>query len=74
MSRIATNLLEEQLTLARRVLSPPPAGGREIAAEDILRLASVTLELHRKLSSGTPLPSAWLAGTLGAPGQRAKGS
>ena len=74
MSRVATNLLEEQLTLARRVLRPPPAGCREIAAEDILRLASVTLELHRKLSNGTPFPSAWLEGTLGAPGQRAKGS
>jgi hypothetical protein len=74
MSRIATNLLEEQLTLARRVLSLPSAGGREIAAKDILRLASVTLELHRKLSNGTPFPSAWLAGTLGAAGERAKGS
>ena len=74
MSRIATNLLEEQLTLARRVLSPPPAGGRKIAADDILRLASVTLELHRKLSNGTPFPSEWLAGTLGTPEGRAKGS
>ncbi len=26
-----------------------------------MRLASVTLELHRKLSSGTPFPSLWLA-------------
>ena len=74
MSRIATNLLEEQLTLARRILTPPLAGGREVAAKDILRLASVTLELHRKLSNGTPFPSVWLAGTLGAPGERATGS
>ncbi len=74
MSRTATNLLQEQLSLARRILSPPAAGGREVAAEDILRLASVTLELHRKLSSGIPFPSMWLAGTLGAPAERAKGS
>ena len=74
MSRIATNLLQEQLTLARRILMPPLAGGREVAAEDILRLASVTLELHRKLSNGTPFPSVWLAGTPRTPEERAKGS
>ena len=62
MNRIATNLLQEQLTLARRILTPD---GRQVQAEDILRLARVTLELHRKLSSGTPFPSVWLAGTLG---------
>ncbi len=73
MSRIATNLLQEQLTLARRILSPSPEM-RAVGVEDILRLASVTLELHRKLSSGIPFPSMWLAGTLGAPAERAKGS
>jgi hypothetical protein len=64
MNRIATNLLQEQLTLARRILTPD---GRQVQAEDILRLARVTLELHRRLSSGTPFPAVWLAGTLRAP-------
>ena len=73
MNRIATNLLQEQLTLARRILSPQP-DGREIGAEDILRLATVTIELHRKLSSGIPFPSVWLAGTLRAPGELARRS
>ncbi len=73
MTRIATNLLREQLTLARRILNPPADAGA-ISAEDILRLASVTLELHRKLSSGTPFPSVWLGSTLRAPGERARGS
>jgi len=73
MNRIATNLLQEQLTLARRILSPQP-DGREIGVEDVLRLASVTIELHRKLSSGTPFPSVWLGGTLRAPGESARGA
>ena len=73
MSRIATNLLQEQLTLARRILSPPP-DVRAVGVEDVLRLARVTLELHGKLSSGTPFPSVWLGVTLRAPGERAKGS
>jgi len=73
MSRIATNLLQEQLALARRILSPV-ADARAVGAEDILRLASVTLELHRKLSSGTPFPAVWLVGTLRAPPERARGS
>jgi hypothetical protein len=73
MSRTATNLLQEQLSIARRILSPPATGGR--ASEDVLHLASVTLELHRKLASGTPFPSVWLAGTLrAAAGERANGS
>ena len=72
MNRIATNLLKEQLTLARRILSFPD--GREIGAEDVLRLARVTIELHLKLSSGTPFPSVWLAGTLRAAGERPNGS
>ncbi len=66
MNRIATNLLQEQLTLARRILTPD---AREVQAEDILRLARVTLELHRRLSSGTPFPSAWLGGTLRSPAE-----
>jgi hypothetical protein len=68
MNRIATNLLEEQLMLASRILSPQP-DGREIRVEDVLRLASVSIELHRKLSSGTPFPSVWLAGMLRSPGE-----
>ena len=63
MNLIATNLLEEQLMLARRILSPDP-DGRDIGADEVLRLARVTIELHRKLSSGTPFPSVWLGGTL----------
>ncbi|WP_242340693.1 hypothetical protein [Anaeromyxobacter sp. SG66] len=73
MNRIATNLLQEQLTLARRILSPQP-DGREIGVEDVLRLASVTIELHRKLSSGTPFPSVWLGGAVRAPGEVARPS
>jgi hypothetical protein len=73
MNRIATKLLQEQLTLARRILSPQP-DGREVRAEDVLRLASVTIELHRKLSSGTPFPSVWLGGTPRSPGESARGS
>jgi hypothetical protein len=73
MTRIATRLLHEQLTLARRILSPPP-DGREVGAQDVLRLASVTIELHRKLSSGTPFPSVWLGGTLRSPGERTRAS
>ena len=73
MNRIATNLLQEQLTLARRILQPQP-DGREIGADEILRLASVTIELHRKLSSGTPFPSVWLGGTLRSPGERTRAS
>ncbi len=68
MNRIATNLLQEQLTLARRILTPD---AREVQAEDILRLARVTLELHRRLSSGTPFPSAWLGGMLRSPAESA---
>jgi hypothetical protein len=73
MNRIATNLLQEQLTLALRILYPRP-DGREIGAEDVLRLARLTIELHRKLSSGTPFPSVWLGGTLRAAGERASAS
>jgi hypothetical protein len=73
MNRIATNLLQEQLKLALRILHPHP-DGREIGAEEVLRLARVTIELHRKLSSGTPFPSAWLVGTLRAAGERADAS
>ena len=73
MNRIATNLLHEQLTLARRILSPEP-GGRDARGEDVRRLASVTIELHRKLSSGTPFPSVWLGGALRAPGERTRAS
>ena len=75
MNRIATNLLQEQLTLARRILQPASRDGREVGVEDVLRLASVTLELHRKLSSGTPFPSVWLGGhAAGAGRERATGS
>ncbi len=73
MNRIATNLLQEQLALARRILQPQPAG-REIGADEILRLARVTIELHRKLCTGTPFPLAWLGGTLRAPGESARGA
>ncbi len=73
MNRIATNLLQEQLTLAHRILSLQP-DGREIGPDDVLRLARVTIELHQKLSSGTPFPSVWLGGTLGAAGERANAS
>ena len=73
MNRIATNLLQEQLTLARRILQPQP-DGQEIRADEILRLASVTIELHRKLSTGTPFPSVWLGATLRAPGEGARGA
>jgi hypothetical protein len=71
MNRIATNLLQEQLTLARRILAPD---AREVGAEDVLRLARVTLELHRKLSSGIPFPSVWLSATLRSPGESVRGS
>ena len=73
MNRIATNLLQEQLTLARRILSPQP-DGHEIRANDVLRLARVTLELHRKLSGGVPFPSVWLSATLRSPGESVRGS
>ena len=73
MNQIATNLLQEQLSLAHRILSPQP-DGREVGAEDILRLARLTLDLHRKLSSGTPFPSVWLGGTLRSPGERERAS
>ena len=73
MNRIASNLLHEQLTLARRILSPEPSS-REVRGEDVRRLASVTIELHRKLSSGTPFPSVWLGGTLRSPGDRTRAS
>jgi hypothetical protein len=73
MNRIATNLLHEQLALARRILSPS-IEAQEIQAEEVLRLASVTIELHRKLCTGTPFPSAWLGGTLRAPGEGARRS
>ena len=66
MNRIATTLLQEQLTLARRILTPDE---RQVQAEDILRLARVTLELHRRLSSGTPFPSVWLGGPLRVPAE-----
>jgi len=73
MNRIATNLLQEQLTLARRILQPQ-LDGREIGAAEVLRLASVTIELHRKLCTGTPFPSVWLGGMLRAPGEGARGA
>jgi hypothetical protein len=60
MARTASKLLEEQLLLARRILSPQQAPGH-ILVKDIMRLASVTLEIHQKLSSGTPFPSVWLS-------------
>jgi hypothetical protein len=60
MARTASKLLEEQLLLVRRILSPQQASGH-ILAKDIMRLASVTLEIHQRLSSGTPFPSAWLS-------------
>jgi hypothetical protein len=56
MARIASKLLEEQLALARRILNPTS----DVLAGEIMRLASVTLELHRKLSNGTPFPALWL--------------
>jgi hypothetical protein len=73
MNQIATNLLREQLSLARRILQPQP-DGQEIRADEILRLASVTIELHRKLCTGTPFPSVWLGGTMRAPGEGARAS
>ena len=60
MSRTASQLLEEQLRLARRVLSPATTEP-VIAAAEIMRLASLTLELHRKLTEGLPFPAAWLS-------------
>ena len=60
MARTASKLLEEQLLLARRILSPQQAPGH-ILVKDIMRLATVTLEIHQRLSSGTPFPSAWLS-------------
>ena len=73
MNRIATNLLQEQLTLARRILDPEP-GSRDVRVDEVVRLARVTIELHRRLSSGTPFPSVWLGGTLRAPGEVSRGS
>jgi hypothetical protein len=64
MARTATKLLEEQLSLARRILSPQLAPG-DLLVRDIMRLATVTLEIHQRLSTGTPFPSVWLA--AGAP-------
>jgi hypothetical protein len=58
--RIASRLLEEQLALARRILNPNVPSSDDLAGQ-IMRLASVTLELHRQLSNGTPFPSLWLA-------------
>ena len=57
----------------KRILQPQP-DGQEIGADEILRLASVTIELHRKLCTGTPFPSAWLGGTLRAPVEGARAS
>ena len=73
MNRIATNLLQEQLALARRILSPS-LDGHEVEAEEVMRLASVTIELHRKLCTGTPFPSAWLGARLRTPAESARGS
>ena len=73
MNRIATNLLQEQLTLARRILDPEP-GSRDVRVDEVVRLARVTIELHRRLSSGTPFPSVWLGGALRAPDEVRRGS
>ena len=73
MNRIATNLLLEQLALARWILSPSPHG-QEIRAEEVRRLASLTMELHRKLCTGTPFPSMWLGGAPRGPAERLRGS
>jgi hypothetical protein len=64
MARTASTLLQEQLSLARKILSPDP-GRSDVQAKDIMRLASITLELHHKLSTGTAFPTAWLS----APGK-----
>ena len=60
MVRTASTLLEEQLSLARRILSPQQVPGDNLV-RDIMRLASVTLELHQKLCTGTAFPSVWLS-------------
>ena len=60
MARTASKLLEEQLSLARKILSPS-AGDSYLQAKDIMRLARITLELHQKLSTGTAFPTAWLS-------------
>ena len=73
MNRIATNLLLEQLALARRILTTEP-GSRDVQVDEVVRLARVTIELHRRLSSGTTFPSVWLGGTLRAPGEVSRGS
>ena len=65
MSRTASKLLEEQLSLARKILSPQPAP-TPLLVKDIMRLASLTLEFHQRLSRGTPFPSAWLSAGCGA--------
>jgi hypothetical protein len=59
MARTASKLLDEQLSLARKILSPGARDGL-LQANDIMRLASITLELHQKLSTGTAFPTAWL--------------
>ena len=60
MAAVATKLLKEQIALARKILSPDPLHG-SVDAQDIMRLARLALELHHRLSTGTPFPAAWLS-------------
>ncbi len=63
MNRTATKLRQQQLSLARK-LTTAELGRTDVNPIDLLRdgllLADLTLELDRKLSTGTPFPTAWL--------------
>ena len=68
MSRTATKLREEQLSLARKLKKvelghalPDPLD----LIRDGLTLAHLTLELDSRLCSGTPFPTAWILPALG---------
>ncbi len=66
MTRTATKLRQEQLSLARK-LDAAELGRTYLDPLDMLRdglrLASLTLDLDRKLCEGTPFPTAWILPT-----------
>ena len=63
MSRTATTLRQQQISLARK-LKNAELGRTHVDPLDLLRdgilLASVTLDLDAKLCSGTPFPTVWV--------------
>jgi len=64
MSRTASNLRQQQLSLARKLRSAR-LGLTHLDPLDVVRdgllLAELTLELDARLCAGTPFPAAWIA-------------